>query len=569
MVEFGTRLELSKRPEWASYYLDYGRLKSILNRVDGRRATESHRRSYSQSFLVSAQDSLSDDQHSDVQIWWYEFRRVLDQEIETVVLFSLQEQGRIAGEISRLAQSKQLCLEQVANLWKLYLKADPDYGDPILRQIRDIYAKYQSTARQVLQYVVFCELNVTAVRKILKKHDKLNPRQTLTEIYLQKLVAQTMDSHLHQLYNYGGLSAIMASLARAFDQLQQAEALVNAMMRGPLPVLPNSARNQNRRQRVRSMPLFPSDLELAAPSNSHDAYQQFWFLSSAFPTHGDLPSDDNDHSSLANMLPFQTNPADPPVLARLSSVTASKEPLLDQIYAARSRLKQSSKYVELVAIQALIFEDGNDVDNGRNDTPNDTDAHAQRRKRFTSLLNLGSTFLYMTNYYIVAPTSGQYALRVGSSEALAGIIIGMTPNAALIATVLYCWWSNYAYKSAILFAAGTSLLGNLCYALALRQQSIQLVMLGRFLNGFGSARSINRRFIADTFSRAERTAESAAFVTAGAMGMAVGPAIAALLGIWFRQFPSRYVFPPKRMYAMDGPQGFHDRSLTFDLLSWC
>ena len=47
-------------------------------------------------------------------------------------------------------------------------------------------------------------------------------------------------------------------------------------------------------------------------------------------------------------------------------------------------------------------------------------------------------------------------------------------------------------------------------------------MIGRFFNGFGSARSINRRFIADTFSRSERTAASAAFVTAGALGMAVG-----------------------------------------------
>ena len=542
MVDFGTTLELSKRPEWASYYLDYGRLKSILKRMHGRPITGSHRRSYSQSFLISAQESLSHDHPSGVQVWWHEFRRVLDEEIETVVLFSLQEQGRIAAAFSQLAQPKQYCLEQVAKLWKHYLEANSDYGNQILRQIRDIYSKYQSTARQVLEYVLFCELNVTAVRKILKKHDKLNPRQTLTEAYVQKFVEQTTDSHLHQLHNYGGLSAILASLTIAFDQLQQAEALVKAMIQGTLPVPPKTTKNQNRRQRVRSMPLLPSDLELSTTSNRHVAHQQFWLLSSTFPTAGETMSlsDGNNPSSLANMLPFQTNSAEPPVLPRLSSVTALQEPLLEQIYAARSRLKQSTKYVELVAIKSLIFEDEDDVNHRRPHAPPDMDVHAKRRKRITSFLNLASTFFYMTNYYIVAPTSGQYALKVGSSEALAGIIIGMTPNAALIATVLYCWWSNYAYKSALLFAAGTSLLGNLCYALALRQHSIQLVMLGRFLNGFGSARSINRRFIADTFSRAERTAESAAFVTAGAMGMAVGPAIAALLGIWFQNFPSRY-----------------------------
>ena len=56
-------------------------------------------------------------------------------------------------------------------------------------------------------------------------------------------------------------------------------------------------------------------------------------------------------------------------------------------------------------------------------------------------------------------------------------------------------------------------------------------MVGRLLNGFGSARSINRRYIADTFPPRQRTAASAHFVTAGALGMAAGPAIASLLHI--------------------------------------
>jgi hypothetical protein len=538
MVEFGKTLERAKRPEWASNYLDYERLKSILKRIDGGPATASHRRSYSQSFLVSTRESFSSttgstpqqDMHPECQTLWLEFRRVLDQEIETVVLFSLHEQGRIAEQISRLMHPKQQCLEQVANLWQHHMEANPDYGDQISRQIRDIYRKYQSIAHQVLNYVAFCELNVTAVRKILKKHDKLHPRQTLTETYVHKFVEQATDSHLHQLYNHGGLSAIVASLARAFDQLQQAEALVLAMTQGILPGAQNSPRFQGRRQRVRSMPLLLSDFESGLPNNNYMAQQQVSVLGSSAIIPADRrPFADDD---------CPTNPASPPVTARLSSTSTYQEPLLDQIHAARSRLKQSTKYVELIATRALIFEDEDDI--GQHAAP-DTDDDARRRKRMSSLLNLASTFFYLTNYYIVAPTTGQYAVEVGSSEAMAGIILGMTPNAALIATVLYGWWSNYAYKSALLFAAGSSLLGNLCYALALRHHSIHMIILGRFLNGFGSARSINRRYIADTFSRGERTAESAAFVTAGAMGMAAGPAIAALLGVWFRVFPSRYV----------------------------
>lgn len=52
-------------------------------------------------------------------------------------------------------------------------------------------------------------------------------------------------------------------------------------------------------------------------------------------------------------------------------------------------------------------------------------------------------------------------------------------------------------------------------------------MLGRLLSGFGSARALNRRYIADTFSSHERTSASATFVTAGALGTSAGPLLAA------------------------------------------
>ena len=47
-------------------------------------------------------------------------------------------------------------------------------------------------------------------------------------------------------------------------------------------------------------------------------------------------------------------------------------------------------------------------------------------------INLASTFVYMTNYYIVAPTSSQYSEALGGNPALAGAIIGMTPVAACL-----------------------------------------------------------------------------------------------------------------------------------------
>lgn len=143
----------------------------------------------------------------------------------------------------------------------------------------------------------------------------------------------------------------------------------------------------------------------------------------------------------------------------------------------------------------------------------------------------------MANYYIVAPSLPTYLTKLGSNPSMSGAVIGMTPNAALVATVLYGWWSNHSYKSALTFAALSSFLGNLFYASALHYDSTAFVMIGRALNGFGSARAINRRFIADTFAKRERTAASAAFVTAGALGMASGPALSATFAYYRSSFP--------------------------------
>lgn len=517
MVEFGKTLRQARRPEWEDNYLDYEKLKNIL--IQGNQDLKlhhSHRRVRSLAILSGlerAGSDINEDDSSTISSWKtsgmmspmsIEFKKCLDSEIEKVVLFSLQEQGRLAALLSKLNTRRQVYTDQVSEAWQFYqtmgsyLQQTNSSTDGFalneLNHIREAYRSYQSAAQEILLYVQFCEVNVTAVRKILKKHDKFAPRQqALSEVYLST-IASSLDSHLQQLYHFGGLSALTTTLQQAFFELHQAEVITNLMIQGELPrkiYNYGQSQRQKQHQRVYSMPLLLS--------------------------HGDEPA--------RNLSMPQSDDA-------MVEWTIDDEPLLCRINAARSSLRQSTKYVELIAAQALFFQDDGEDLASLSPPPK-----SSSNQRISSFLNLSSTFLYMTNYYIVAPTTGHYALQLGASEAWAAIIIGMTPNAALIATVLYGWWSNYSYKSALIFAAGSSILGNAAYALALHYNSLTLVMVGRFLNGFGSARSINRRFIADTFSRGERTAASAAFVMTGGMGMAAGPAIAALLGVYFTDRP--------------------------------
>jgi hypothetical protein len=71
--------------------------------------------------------------------------------------------------------------------------------------------------------------------------------------------------------------------------------------------------------------------------------------------------------------------------------------------------------------------------------------------------------------------------------------------------------------------------GNLIYALAISFDSMAIAIFGRILCGFGSAEVINRQLIAACVDFEGMTKASAFFVAASAIGMSVGPLLAAVL----------------------------------------
>ena len=538
MVEFGKLLLDSRKVEWKDYYINYDRLKKILKHQTGKPTKKKEELTTTPTTTTTTTTIVTKTATTSAAVTTSErelarlFRQALDQEIEKVVLFLLEQQGLLATRIQTLGQEREQMAQHVLN--QLYAESSRDkqndteaneYDDhrqldvtsdthlPLKEHLRQLTLKYRHVGEAILEYVAFVELNVTGVRKILKKHDKNVAKPLkLSRRYLATFSADETESHLHQLYHYGGLSALVASLQMAFEHLHQLEGQVDNRLQ------------QGQQTRTSLLVVSPSDNANAGDDpdrmvSTEGSMRYSWRSLEATTTEQSLLYSSQDE------LPQQEPFAVPATIH-----TFRREPILDKIQLARRRLQQSTKYVEVIAAQAIMFEDQmSEEEDLMMEFEQEIGARSNRQV-ISSLLNLASTFLYMTNYYIIAPTSGQYAMRLGSTPALAGIIIGMTPNAALVATVLYAWWSNYSYKSAILFAAMCSLMGNVCYAMALSHRSLALVMLGRFLNGFGSARSINRRFIADNFSKRQRTAASADFVTAGALGMAAGPAIAAVLG---------------------------------------
>ncbi|KAI3914879.1 hypothetical protein MKX01_018048 [Papaver californicum] len=188
-----------------------------------------------------------------------------------------------------------------------------------------------------------------------------------------------------------------------------------------------------------------------------------------------------------------------------------------------SQLQQVFKHVH-----ALIMQE--------EELPSAVDDHVDDENyAFMSLLlNLVNTFLYMVNTYIIVPTADVYSTSLGAAPTVCGVVIGVMAVAQVFSSVYFSAWSNKSYFRPLIFSSIVLFFGNTMYVLAFDLDSIAVLLIGRLLCGFGSARAVNRRYISDCVPLKIRMQASAGFVTASALGMACGPALAGLLQTNFK-----------------------------------
>ncbi|KAH7423256.1 hypothetical protein KP509_12G046800 [Ceratopteris richardii] len=201
-----------------------------------------------------------------------------------------------------------------------------------------------------------------------------------------------------------------------------------------------------------------------------------------------------------------------------------EDPVVDSIKGALERLTYSTRFLSFLSKHALIGD--------QDELPSAEDEAIEKQYDFMALvLNLMNTFLYMVNTYIVVPSADKYAISLGAAPTLCGVIIGSMAVAQLISSVYFSSWSNRSYFKPLFFSSVVLLLGNMLYAVAYDFHSLSILIAGRLLCGLGSARAVNRRYITDWVPINKRLQASAAFVTASALGMAAGPALAGLFKI--------------------------------------
>ncbi|KAK4389355.1 SPX domain-containing membrane protein [Sesamum angolense] len=206
-----------------------------------------------------------------------------------------------------------------------------------------------------------------------------------------------------------------------------------------------------------------------------------------------------------------------------------QDPVVDSLKAAVDRVTYSTNFLDFLGQHALIMHE---------ELPSPVEEHVDdHRYHFMSLLlNLVNTFLYMVNTYIIVPTADDYSMSLGAAATVCGIVIGAMAVAQIFSSVYFSAWSNKSYFRPLVFSSIVLFIGNAMYAMAYDLNSISVLLLGRVFCGLGSARAVNRRYISDCVPLKIRMQASAGFVSASALGMACGPALAGLLQTNFKIF---------------------------------
>ncbi|KAK3027571.1 hypothetical protein RJ639_042340 [Escallonia herrerae] len=402
MVAFGKKIKERQIPEWQGYYINYKLMKKKVKQ-------------YAHQIEVGALERrhvLKD------------FSRMLDNQIEKIVLFMLEQQGLLASRIAKLGEQQNSLQDE-----------------PELSKIIELREAYRVVGQDLLKLLLFVEVNAIGLRKILKKFDKRFGYR-FTNYYV-KTRANHPYSQLQQVFKHVGLGAVVGAISRNLADLQDRQ---------------------------------------------------------------------------GSYLSIYDQPA-----------LTLQDPVVDALRAAADRLTYSTNFLNFLAQHALIIQD---------ELPTAAEEHVDdQRYHFVSLLlNLANTFLYMVNTYIIVPTADDYSMSLGAAATVCGIVIGAMAVAQVFSSVYFSAWSNKSYFRPLVFSSIVLFLGNAMYALAYDCNSIAVLLIGRLLCGFGSARAVNRRYISDCVPLKIRMQASAGFVSASALGMACGPALAGLLQINFKLY---------------------------------
>ncbi|KAL7748149.1 hypothetical protein RI367_006505 [Sorochytrium milnesiophthora] len=148
-------------------------------------------------------------------------------------------------------------------------------------------------------------------------------------------------------------------------------------------------------------------------------------------------------------------------------------------------------------------------------------------------LILTANFLFNVSFYIIIPTAADYATILGATQLFGGLVIGVVTFSSAMSLIPLSRVPMFRdrYIPCLNLAAGALCAGNILYAIAMQTNFLYLILIGRFINGFGfTGWLFVKRYCTDprVVGLRRRTMCSTLLVTAQTLGMVAGP----LLGGW-------------------------------------
>eukprot|EP00970_Alexandrium_tamarense_P012237 scaffold2846_cov231-Alexandrium_tamarense.AAC.15 len=581
-MKFGERLLSSQHPQWSEYYIDYLRLKQLLYQLfDVEPSASSPRRTKWRdvpeeqqqqgdsvvggfmdasraddpaSPLHHAMPGSSPPQHYQHGVSHVSgearrpttvsssraFQQELNYEIQKALFFLLTELGKLASDESELTKLQTVLSVKIDSLPTV---------DQQLRQIYNLKTEYLvRIGSKLLLLLEFIEINIEAIIKIVKKHDKFISEESTKQLqqqqrqglrferlrrqYLPRFAKYSSDPNLRCLFliaadagdttmsnngstgtttnrqqtaqprrksqleggSFGGWDVLQWNLDRSLRELFEWQ-----------QVLKGSCKSDGDQAAIVNSTTKETDVLLKPRSQSISEMQLYVDAFGGEEVQSGIGG--RTKSLLSKTKSFfgaagyeATSPQTPPQATFF-------EPILYRIQSTRRRLgKTTDRYGSMVYAHEMLhlIDDKSDIQKGDDMTRlrsgslggslMDVEMTQQEWMRGDTEEECKQLLMEEScPANIVAPTSGLYAKLLGFDPASAGLIIGATPLAVIGSSVLYSYWSSFSYKRALLFASSCCILGNLVYALALPCDSLTMVLVGRMLTGFGSARVINRR----------------------------------------------------------------------------
>ncbi|TNV83677.1 hypothetical protein FGO68_gene15450 [Halteria grandinella] len=141
-------------------------------------------------------------------------------------------------------------------------------------------------------------------------------------------------------------------------------------------------------------------------------------------------------------------------------------------------------------------------------------------------LLLFQAMLFSFNHFSLVPLMFEASLVVGQPVLYTGLLLAMTPFAtSLHAAFQHLSPWNISFKNQMIFGLAMMILGNALFIYAVQLQSFSIMMISRFIFGFGGSKVVHRRYVANFVDSKYWNKYYDSLVTYSFLGMVFGPSI--------------------------------------------